>query len=246
MDHEQDRRPPLELQTQFWNKWNRTWRESDVGTDARQRGKAVIDLLASCQLDGPKILDLGCGSGWLTAQLAEFGPATGIDLADDSIRKAQNRAPHIEFLAGDFLTMELPQKCREFDVIVCLETVAHVPDQNALVTRISSLLKPGGHLIMTTQNKPVMALSDVQPLAPGQIRNWVDMKELVQLLSRWFDVLRKRTIIPPKGRRGYLGIVNSYTLNRLLIAAFSRRTIDAIKLRAGLGQSIVVLAQKRS
>jgi 2-polyprenyl-3-methyl-5-hydroxy-6-metoxy-1,4-benzoquinol methylase len=61
--------------------------------------------------------------------------------------------------------------------------LAHVEDQVAFVDKIAELLRPGGYLMLATQNKFTLSRwSEVVPQAPGQIRKWVDAKELRRLL----------------------------------------------------------------
>ena len=42
------------------------------------RAAAILDALASTRLKQPRILDFGCGAGWLTNILSMFGPATWV------------------------------------------------------------------------------------------------------------------------------------------------------------------------
>jgi hypothetical protein len=56
-------------------------------------------------------------------------------------------------------------------------------------------------------------------------------------------VLRKRVILP-MGQRGILRVVNSYKLDRLLQLALSPATITALKERAGVGYTLIVLGRK--
>ena len=60
--------------------------------------RVIIALVRSLGVDKPEILDFGCGTGWLSERLAEFGRVSGVDLAADVIAAAQSRAPHIRFL----------------------------------------------------------------------------------------------------------------------------------------------------
>src|SRR5262247_502915 len=94
--------PRLSDQQQFWNTWNAQWRDPEALNQwCLRRGETISTIVSSLALDKPKILDFGCGTGWLTERLAHFGPTTGVDLADAVIAVARARAPHITFLAGD-------------------------------------------------------------------------------------------------------------------------------------------------
>src|ERR1700688_224339 len=65
-----------------------------------QYGQAVLDVLAPQK--GERILDLGCGSGQLTAAIADGGAAViGLDSSPEMLAKARANYPAIEFRLGD-------------------------------------------------------------------------------------------------------------------------------------------------
>jgi SAM-dependent methyltransferase len=119
-----------------------------------------------------------------------------------------------------------------------------VVDQPAFINRIRDVLKPGGYLILTTQNRLVFERrSGVNPPASGQLRRWVSPRELRQLIRRDF-VIRRFTTLLPEGQLGFLRLVNSTRLNRLLGRVFSQKVLERTKERLGFGQTIAVLAQR--
>jgi SAM-dependent methyltransferase len=233
-------------QQRFWNEWNAKYRgagyDPSIDLPTMKRRDTVLDWIRELGLRQPRILDLGCATGWLTSQLAEFGRVVGTDIADASIREARDRYPHIPFECGDFTNSN--QENEGFDIVVSLETLSHVGDQRAFVKRIRDVLKPGGYLILTTQNRLVFERrTDVTPVAVGQIRRWVSPGELRRILRDDF-VIRRLTTLLPEGGLGFLRVVNSTRLNRLLGLFFSRKWIERRKERLGFGQTIVVLAQR--
>jgi 2-polyprenyl-3-methyl-5-hydroxy-6-metoxy-1,4-benzoquinol methylase len=239
--------PDEAAQQQFWNDWNDKYRgpghEAQLDPPTTRRRETVLRWVQQLQLIRPRILDLGCATGWLTAQLAEFGQVRGTDIADASIRQARKRYPDIPFDCGDFSSSDYEKE--SFDIVVSLETLSHVADQRTFVQRIARVLKPGGYLILTTQNRFVFERrADVAPRGAGQIRQWVTGGELRQLLRDDFVVRRFTTLIPT-GDVGILRLVNSPRVNRVLGRFVSRATIERAKERFGLGQTIAVLAQRR-
>ena len=112
--------------------------------------------------------------------------------------------PDIRFLAGDFMTLDVGSG---YDVVVCLETLSHLEDQPAFVRRLASCLRPGGLLLLTTQNRFVLQRrNNVMPPGPGQIRNWVNYMELKALIKPNFRILRLPSL-EPDGHRGVLWLV---------------------------------------
>ncbi|MFZ0927667.1 MAG: methyltransferase domain-containing protein [Syntrophobacteraceae bacterium] len=233
----------FESQRAFWNKWDgQCLREDTLGEQAIRRGETALSLLQSLKLAGPKILELGCGNGWLAEKLAAFGSITGVDIAEKAIEEAARRVPMGAFYAGDALSLHLPAE--EFDVVVTLETFSHVPSQPDFVDLIARVLRPRGYLILLTQNRTVYSRrSDVRPPGEGQLRRWVTMKELRRMLSSRFRIMKAFTI-EPAGDLGFLRIVNSRKLKRLVTALVPELTLERFKERAGCGQTLVALARK--
>ncbi len=242
--------PPISDQQRFWNEWNAAHREGAkydavaADPESRRRAEVVLTWLARLRLDRPAILEVGCGSGWLSERLARFGAVTAVDLADEVIARARARLPHISFHAGDFTQLPLPPGT--FDVVVCLETLSALPHQLEFMQHLARANRPGGHLLLTVHNRFVYERrEDVQPLAPGQVRHWMTRAELKGLLKPYYR-LRHLTTAMPAGHGGVLRIVNSYKLNKLLGVALSERRIAAAKERLGFGTTIVALARRRS
>ena len=84
---EQPAIPLMNDQVAFWNEWNRQAREErppDVPTVRRQQ--EVLQTLGTSGLRAARLLEVGCGTGWLSTRLLDFGDVTATDLADDSNR----------------------------------------------------------------------------------------------------------------------------------------------------------------
>jgi 2-polyprenyl-3-methyl-5-hydroxy-6-metoxy-1,4-benzoquinol methylase len=236
--------PSLREQQCFWNTWNATLRDpKNLNVWSLKRGETIVELVRSLTIEHPKILDFGCGTGWLTERLAEFGATTGIDLAESVIEAAQSRAPHIKFIAGDIFQLPLPSAY--YDIVVSQEVIAHIPDQAAYVDRAAEVLKSRGYLIITTPNKFVMDRSDWPPQPPAHIEHWLTMAGLKRLLYKHFNILRTTTIVP-LGNRGILRFINSYKINAAMRMLVSQDDLDRFKGWIGCGYNLVALAQKRS
>jgi 2-polyprenyl-3-methyl-5-hydroxy-6-metoxy-1,4-benzoquinol methylase len=241
--NQQNSNPPIDDQRRFWNKWNTEFRENS-GTDeiSRRRAAKIFELLRSLELSKPEIVEIGCGSGWLAEQLTMLGSVTGIDLADAVIARAQNRNTAARFMAGDFLTMNLP--AGYYDVAVSISTLSHVYDQPAFIERVARILKPGGHFVLATQNRFILERTEtVRAAERGQIRQWLTIGQAKRLLNAHFAVQRITTVFP-SGHSGILRIVNSYKIGSASEKLISRAKLDAFKERLGLGQTIIILAKK--
>jgi 2-polyprenyl-3-methyl-5-hydroxy-6-metoxy-1,4-benzoquinol methylase len=227
---------------EIWDKWNSTYRQGRIDEPSKRRLREILASMSDLKIHDAKILEAGCGTGWLSDKLSEFGKVTGVDLGSKIIDTAQLTYPHVQFLSGDVHTIDLPVGA--FDVIVTSEVLSHVPDQPAFMRRLSDLLKPGGYLLITTQNKSVFERrNDVAP-PDGWIRQWVTISMLKDLLRPHFSI-RRLTTLEPEGKLGYLKVVNSSRLNYYCAAVLGGDRIKRLKESAGFGQSIFVIAKKR-
>ena len=92
-----------------------------------------------------RILDLGCGTGILTAQLAEIcSYVLGVDSSQDMIEKATEQYKKIDFRVCDAL--ELPFE-KEWDIVFSNAVFHWINDHNKLLQNIYKVLKPNGLLI---------------------------------------------------------------------------------------------------
>lgn len=111
------------------------WYDSPRG---RWIGETEFALLRR-QLDprpGQTVLDVGCGTGWFTRQLAQAGLVpTGLDLSADMLAVARQRTPQgITWLQGD--AARLPLADRSFDHVVAMTSLCFVPDWPQAVAEI--------------------------------------------------------------------------------------------------------------
>ncbi|MGQ7248389.1 bifunctional 2-polyprenyl-6-hydroxyphenol methylase/3-demethylubiquinol 3-O-methyltransferase UbiG [Halomonas sp. V046] len=108
-------------------------------------------------LAGRRVLDVGCGGGILSEAMARRGAnVTGIDLSEAALeagrRHAEETGVELEYrwISVEQMAEEAPQR---FDVVTCLEMLEHVPDPEAVVRACQRLVKPGGHLVLSTINR---------------------------------------------------------------------------------------------
>lgn len=108
-----------------------------------QYGTGLIDLLAP--KPGESILDLGCGSGELTQQIADRGATViGLDASESMIAKARQQFPALDFRLGDATNFELPQR---FDAVFSNAVLHWVTDFEAAIGQIKKHLKSGGRFV---------------------------------------------------------------------------------------------------
>lgn len=235
--------PSQAEQRAFYDQWNRDSRSGgydDVDVKVRMRTDRALEFIEQLDLPRPaRVLEVGCGTGWLSERLAAFGHVTGVDLSPGAIDIAKARGiSDARFLAGDFLALDLSDE-EPFDLVVCAETLFYVEDQQAFVDAMAAVMRPGGSLVCTMINAFVYERTEgVPPPAPGQIRSWLNRRGVLTLLRDRF-IVQDWCSLDPLGRGGILRLVNSPRLNGWLHRLMQPSTLRAIKERAGFGSGFV-------
>lgn len=94
-------------------------------------------------------LDIGCASGYMTAEIARCYPRAqfyGIDVYKEAIRFGKLLYPHISFKVAS--SDQLPFTNRSFDLIICYETIEHVRKPQKLLEEARRVLKKDGRFIL--------------------------------------------------------------------------------------------------
>lgn len=105
---------------------------------------------------GMRLLDVGCGRGELTANLAKKGfDIIGIDYSAEAVDLAQKSFPHAAYQQGRLETLAFQEA--SFDRIFFLGTIEHLYDDEikTLIQQFEKLLKKGGAVIITTCTNPL-------------------------------------------------------------------------------------------
>jgi SAM-dependent methyltransferase len=108
-----------------------------------QYGQAVLKLLAPQA--GESILDIGCGTGQLTADIAKTGAeVVGVDYSPDMIATARKNYPELRFEVAE--ASQLPF-VNEFDAVFSNAVLHWVRDQIGVVNSVARALKPDGRFV---------------------------------------------------------------------------------------------------
>src|SRR5262249_16867985 len=101
---------------------------------------------------GERVIDVGCGPGFLSESMAVDGGATGqvlgIELSEDLVRFAADRKSRawIEYRRGDAVALDVPSA--SFDAFVSAQVVEYIPDADAALREMHRVLRPGGRGIV--------------------------------------------------------------------------------------------------
>ena len=109
-------------------------------------------------LTGTSVLDLGCGGGIFAEAMAREGAdVTGVDANSEAIAVAKAHAEEQKLPINYLCSAVEKLKKKSFQVITCMEMLEHVDDPNLIIQHCARLLKPGGHLFLSTINRTLKA-----------------------------------------------------------------------------------------
>lgn len=190
-----------------------------------------LDYIAQhAKLNNTKLVDIGCGGGILTEELAKLGAITiGIDASSEAINIAKKHSAsqnlNIEYeqiLAEDFASAN----AGKFDVVTCMELLEHVPSPENLITACATLLKPGGKFFFSTINRTIAAfvtaiigaehVLKVIPKGTHQYEKFIQPSELAaglrqanfnlqEISGMGYDPIFKRAFLTDNTKVNYLG-----------------------------------------
>lgn len=110
-----------------------------------------------------KILDAGCGEGYISRLLASSfcnAKITGLEYNVEAIHIAKKMSPNINFIQGNIMSMPFPDNA--FDIVVCTEVLEHL-DQPEKALKETLRISMGGVLV-TVPNEPWFCLGNIVSL----------------------------------------------------------------------------------
>jgi SAM-dependent methyltransferase len=191
-----------------------------------------------------RIVDLGCGAGWMSSVLGHFGPTTGVDFSPATIAAASERYPHVRFVCEDFLKWQPSEGA--FDVVVSQEVIEHVHDQLGYLSLALALLRPNGSLILTTPNATTfnsMSPAQRKNWSNQPIENWLTFNQIKDMVTAsGFSIRHAGTIIFGYGNKGIRRMAGSNLFRRSVGTGPARQLADFVFSSIGLGLHSLVVA----
>lgn len=154
---------------------------------------------------GKKVLDVGCGHGYLLSRLAAHNQVVGVDYIRDNPHGVPKRVADLDH-------ERLPFRPASFDVIICSNVLEHLTRPLFVLRQIRTLLRPGGEAIIvlpneyTLRNKVDLVLG--RPLVSHQIDAFGH--KYVAGVRQWSSFVRlvfpeARLEVKPPRERGLVG-----------------------------------------
>jgi trans-aconitate 2-methyltransferase len=125
------------------NRWDATLYQGSYAF-VWQHGEQLLNLLSP--QPGERILDVGCGTGQLTQQIALAGAEVmGIDAAPSMIEQARQNYPDLKFAVADARDFQVEQP---FDAVFSNAALHWILEPDAVIRCIYQALKPGGRFVV--------------------------------------------------------------------------------------------------
>lgn len=132
-----------------------------------------------------RILDIGCGRGWLTNLATIYGTCEGLEPVAGVVEHARKLFPHLRFEAGMADSVLARSDFAPYDVVLTSEVIEHVPhgQKEKFLAQLAQLLKPEGYLILTTPRGEMW--EQWKTIAPPNqpVEDWVTEEQLRTLLT---------------------------------------------------------------
>jgi GT2 family glycosyltransferase/SAM-dependent methyltransferase len=132
-----------------------------------------------------RMLDVGCGRGWLTNLATAYGTCEGIEPVAGVVEWARTLFPYLRIETGMAESVLSRPDFAPYDVVLTSEVIEHVPhgQKERFLAQLAQLLKPDGHLILTTPRGEMWEQwSTIAP--PNQpVEDWVTEDQLCALFA---------------------------------------------------------------
>jgi trans-aconitate 2-methyltransferase len=154
------------------------WNAGEYGRIASLQAAMAAEVLALLDLKGTeRVLDLGCGNGKVTTEIARRvrrGSVVGVDSSAEMIAFARNRFPsgvwpNLQFQRGNIRHLAFHE---EFDLVVSFNALHWIPEQNEALVSIRSAMKPD-------------AVAQLRLVPKGARRSLENVIEETRLSPRW-------------------------------------------------------------
>lgn len=140
----------LDAETRHDRDWLET-KASDTFFEGTPRYPEIADVIV--QLRPRRLLDVGCGSGYLAKLLKARFPGLvvhGVDISRVALERARDHTDQVWQV--DLDKTDLPVPSEQYDTVTCIEVLEHLYDPDHAIREIARVLAPGGNTVVTVPN----------------------------------------------------------------------------------------------
>ena len=170
-------------------------------------GEELLKLLVPKK--GEQILDLGCGTGYLTARIADSGACVqGIDSCELTIREARDNYPDINFSVANARSFQVK---RPLDAVFSYSVLHLIQELDAVINCVEKALNPGGRFVAEFNGEGSMGaivgavlsvLSEISGQEPEALNPWYcpSIEEYTGLLENKGFYVRDEVLVKRPAR----------------------------------------------
>lgn len=127
--------------------------------ESRCRNDWVVrELNPAREAASVRVLDVGCGAGFLSNELAQHGlVVTGLDASENSLTVAKTHDPThaATYVLGD--AYSLPYSDASFSAVCAMDFLEHVAEPSLIINELARVLRPGGQFFFHTFNRNLLS-----------------------------------------------------------------------------------------
>jgi len=217
---------------QRWDEMRKEFFDTELGLTIMRQAEIKL---------GDTVVDIGCGTGFLTSQAAKAvgrkGKVIGIDLSEEMLKKADENMINVgnkgkvEFKIGD--AENIPLEDDIADAVIGNMILHHCPEPKSAIIEMTRILKTNGRLVLSDLEE-----HDEEWLKTEMADIWLGFRSLE--LKEWFreahleaiEVLRPRSKccgVSLAGRRAAIGILIAKGVKRAITDSSRRERISSLK-----------------
>lgn len=148
------------------------------------------------------IFDAGCGEGFVLEYLSqqfEFPTIIGADISPEAVEEAKSRVSNAKFMVANLASQDFSKDIAnlgqsEFDIVLCLEVLEHIPDYSQALENLNKI--PARNFIISVPNEPffrlsnLIALKNVKRLGNDieHVNNW-STSRFKKILQNYFTIV---------------------------------------------------------
>lgn len=251
----------IDLQNATYLTTPKTWPWADPIFEDLFFGIYKSKMVNECKAIGGRVLEIGCGGGWLSLELARNGlDVTGIDVSEKRLnigkQYAENNNVKIKYLKAD-LNSYMFKESEKYDVIVAWDALHHLLNLDEIMGKLRKILKPDGFLIYMDHksnfNRIFMDYLRVNllriPVETNSPFEDIKTNEILPITRKHFDIIEKCTYLYfVKMFSETLCFFNINVSNKIVFSSIKMLTkIDAMicSLFKSSGEFIFVKAKRK-
>ena len=145
----------------------------------------ILKVLKEHSTPKAEILDVGCGGGFLSNELAKNGyQVTGVDLSKESLHVAKlyDVTQSVKYSVAD--AYKLPYPDNSFDVVTAMDFLEHVDKPDEVIKEFSRVLKPGGIFFFHTFNRNIFSWIIAIKLVEWFVKNTPKNMHVIRLFIK--------------------------------------------------------------